>query len=181
MRCEEKDPKCSETYLHLCRHSTISSRDTKDESIIFSHLSSCDHRIIWLGRSAHCLEDVLTQSFSHLVNVARGTTGFNTLLDCLSHSGNMAIHTVVDNRNLCHGNEYWSTCFAVRGCWIMWGIWWEKVEVQVPVSLPAQSLLMCGILGNLNRLPARSSMRSFSTLTDHQAKNAHCDWHDVFI
>lgn len=56
-----------------------------------------------LGRGSHLAQDLVGQSFGHLVNVALGTTGFDALFDGFRHGGNVAVQGVVNDGNLGHG------------------------------------------------------------------------------
>ena len=91
------------SYLHLSRHGTISSRDSKNEAIIFGHLFRSNHRVIGLGRSTHLAENFVIQGLFDAVDIALGAAGLHSLLDGFRHGGHMAVYTVVDDRNFGHG------------------------------------------------------------------------------
>jgi hypothetical protein len=91
------------TYLQLGRDRSETTRDTKEESVVLSHLLSSHDRVVLLRWSSHLAENLLAQSLLDLVDVAGGSTFFDSLLDGFSKAGNVAVKAVVDDSNLGHG------------------------------------------------------------------------------
>ncbi len=94
--------------LDLRRHGSEASTETEQDTVILGHLVGSDDGMILFRRSTHLAQDLVGQGLGDLINVARGSGGFDAFGDRLGHGSHVAVEGVVDDGDFGgHGCFVW--------------------------------------------------------------------------